>query len=228
MLSIIGAGQVGAQEDGQAGSKTSSDGGVVTQEKLGDAVARAEAAADEASRAARAVDQAKREMRWKTARTGVYVGAAFFYAAENFDDSIIVKSSTGGAGFIGYRIDPLFAVEFRYEGFEGFDLEGTIGRGTIDGYAITLNGKVFPFHGAIQPFVSFGAGGVRFRQKNVLIDGSRSQTKESEAAFRVGGGIDLWLTNYVVLNAEAGYLAPLNDLSNLDSTVLSIGLTFRF
>lgn len=192
------------------------------------AAKRAEAAADEAARIARAAAERDRAERQRTRRSGPYVGGAFFYAAENFDDSVIVKSSTGGAAFLGYRIDEMFAFELRYEGFDGFELRGRTTRSEIDGYAITAIGRFFPLAGPIQPCVSVGVGGARFEQKTVFGDGSRRRGSESDAAFRFGGGLDIWLNAYAVLNLEAAYLAPLDDLSDLDSVLLSSGLTLRF
>jgi hypothetical protein len=46
--------------------------------------------------------------------------------------------------------------------------------------------------------------------------------------FRVAAGVDYWLTDSLVLNAEAAYLAPGDDLSILEMSVLSMGLTYRF
>lgn len=195
---------------------------------LAAAVARAEAAADAATRAARRVADAERDARLARGRTGPYVGGAFLYAAENFDDSIVVKSSTGGAAFLGYRLDRFFALEVRYEGFEGFDLRGATGRAEIDGYAISAIGRVLPLDGPIQPFASIGFGGLRLEQKTVFADGSRRRSGESDAAFRFGAGIDLWLGDHAVLNLEAAYLGPFDELSDLDMTLLSSGLTWRF
>lgn len=192
------------------------------------AVARAEEAAEQAALAARAIDQAERKRRRQSERTGAYFGAAFFYAAENFDDRVIVKSSTGGAAFVGYRLAPVVAVEVRYEGFDGFDLKGTSGRGEIDGSVVTFGAKAYPFKGPIQPFLGFGLGAAFFKQKLVFNDGSRSRENENDLALRFAAGLDLWLTKNLVLNAEAAYLSPADDLSNLEATLLSTGLTFRF
>ena len=49
-----------------------------------------------------------------------------------------------------------------------------------------------------------------------------------DGVFRFAGGIDAWLTDSIVLNAEVAYLGPVDDLSNLDLTILSTGLTYRF
>ena len=122
----------------------------------------------------------------------------------------------------------MFAFEVRYEGFDGFELRGRTTRSEIDGYAITAIGRLFPISGPIQPFLSVGVGGARFEQKTVFGDGSRRRGSESDGAFRFGAGLDIWLNAYAVLDLEAAYLAPLDDLSDLDSVLLSSGLTLRF
>lgn len=210
------------------GGESAPAGSPPVPSEIAGAVARAEAAAERAAAAARVVADAQRDARRAHRRPGPYVGAAFLYGAENFDDNIIVKSSTGGAAFLGYRISSVFAAELRYEGFEGFDLEASNGRGEIDGFALTASAKIYPFSGRLQPFAAVGLGGVRFEQRNVFSDGSRSRSQESDVAFRFGGGLDAWLSEDVVLNLEAAYLGPVDDLTNLEITILSIGLTYRF
>jgi hypothetical protein len=189
---------------------------------LEDAVARAEVAADQATRALRALDEDERRNQQKRERTGPYFGAAFFYAAEHFDDRIIAKSSTGAA-FVGYRFDPALSVEVRHEGFNGFDPQGRTGRGRLDGSALTVSAKAYPFRGDVQPFWGAGVGAIFVKQKLVDVEGSHFREAESDVVLRFAGGLDLWLTDSLVINLEAGYLAPVDNLSNLESTILSTG-----
>jgi Outer membrane protein beta-barrel domain len=199
-----------------------------TQADLEEAVRQAEAAADEAWLAARAADRRLRESEKKDHQSGPLVGAAFAYAAEHFDDSIVVKSSLAGAAFIGYRLGPYIAGELRYEGFDGFDLKGRTGRGEIDGYAITFNAKFYPLDGPIQPFLGVGVGGIHLKEKVVLNSGARIRESESDGLFRFFGGLDLPLTEHVILNMEAAYLLPTDDLSDLEIATMGGGLTFLF
>jgi opacity protein-like surface antigen len=161
-------------------------------------------------------------------QTGPFIGGAIAYAAENFDDSIVVKSSVAGAAFIGYRLLPILATELRYEGFDGFDLKSRIGHGRIDGYAITLNARFYPIEGPLQPFMGLGVGGMRLERKFNFDDGSKIDDSESDAVFRFFGGVDLPLTQHVIVNLEVGYLAPTDDLSDFSMTVMGAGLTYLF
>jgi len=195
---------------------------------LEEAVRKAEEAADEAWVAARAADQRARDAERRIEQRGPYLGAAFAYAAEYFDDSIIVKSSVAGAVFVGYRAHRWFSADLRYEGFDGFDLKSSRGRGEIDGYAITINGKMRPFEGPIQPVMGIGMGGIRLDTDFVLNDGTRLHESDSEFVFRMSGGIDLPVNEHLMVNVEAAYLIPGDDLSDLEIGMLSAGLTYVF
>lgn len=191
------------------------------------ALREAEEEADEAWVAARAAERANRALDHARA-TGPYFGAAFVYGAEEFDDDLVVKSSLGAAGFVGWRIHPHFAAELRYTAFDGFDLQGGNGKAEIDGYAVTLNARLYPITTPIQPFVVLGVGALHFEQKTRLDDGRRFQEQESDAVFRFGAGVDLPLSERLTLNLEAAYLVPTDELSDLNVTELSTGLTYRF
>jgi opacity protein-like surface antigen len=201
---------------------------VATQADLDEAVRKAEEAADEAWLAARAADERARAADRKYEQSGPYVGAAVAYAAENFDDSIIVKSSVAGAAFVGYRFRRWFAAELRYEGFDGFDLKSSLGRGEIDGYAITINGKLRPLEGPIQPVMGIGLGGMRLERESVLNGGAHFDASDSDFLFRVFGGIDLPVNDHLMVNLEGAYLVPTDDLSDLDIGMVSAGLTYVF
>ena len=199
-----------------------------TQAELEEAVRKAEEAADQAWAAARAADQRARDAERKHEQSGPYLGAAFAYAVEDFDDSIIVQSSVAGAAFVGYRFHRWFSADLRYEGFNGFDLKSSRGRGKIDGYAITINGKMRPFEGPIQPVIGIGMGGIRLDTEFDFNGGARLDSSDSEFVFRMSGGIDLPVNDHLMLNFEAAYLIPDEDLSDLEIGMLSAGLTYVF
>ncbi|MCA9502319.1 MAG: porin family protein [Myxococcales bacterium] len=204
-----------------------SAGGGADRRALEQAVERAEAAAADARLAANAVERAERRSR-RTSRSGPYLGGVVFYAAEQFDDSVIVKSSAGGGAFVGWRFEEFFAVEVRYEGFAGFDLQGRTSRGEIDGYAITANGRLYPMRGPIQPFLTVGVGGIRLRGESVRDSGARSRFVEDDVVLRGGAGVDLIVNEHLAVNLEAAWLGPGDDLSNLEMALFGGGLTYRF
>lgn len=204
------------------------DGDEALREELEDAVTRARDAADDAWRASRAIDRAERRLGGGDP-TGFFFGAGVSYAAENFDDGgAIVKSALAGSAFAGYRFHPLFAFEVRFEGFDDFDLQFSNGDGEIDGYAITANAKLYPLLGPIQPFITTGIGGIRLDSKTVSRSGITRRDNQSDFLLRVGGGVDFPVNEHLVVNLEAAYLAPGDDLSDLEMTVMGGGLTFRF
>ena len=200
----------------------------VTRADLEEAVRRAESAADDAWLAARVAERIDRKAKQRGARSRPYFGAAVAYAAENFEDRIIVKSGLAGAAFLGYRFSPFVAAELRYDGFDGFELKAANGRGEIDGYAITMNAKIYPIIGPIQPFLGVGLGGIHLKSRAIFPSGARSHSSGTDVVFRFFGGLDLPLTDHVVLNFEAAYLVPGDELSQLEIAVLGGGLTYRF
>lgn len=200
-----------------------------SRESLEEAVREAEAAADAAWVAARAAERRTSGPTWGQSRgSGFYLGAGFLYAAEDFEETIIVKSSLGGSVVAGYRTRSFFAAELRYEGFDGFELKGSNGRGEIDGYAVTLNAKLYPISGPIEPFVGVGLGGMSLKAKAILNSGLRGSDRASDVLARVAGGFDLPVNHHLALTFEAAYLVPFDDLRDLEITTLTGGLTFMF
>jgi opacity protein-like surface antigen len=47
-------------------------------------------------------------------------------------------------------------------------------------------------------------------------------------ALRFGGGVDFYLTENILVSAEASYLMPTGKLDNLDYYSLGLGLQYRF
>jgi len=68
------------------------------------------------------------------------------------------------------------------------------------------------------------------RLKGVLSDGSGAtfSDRETEFAFRTGGGFDVYLTPGVVLNLDAAYLGADDTLDDFSFATLGGGLEFRF
>jgi opacity protein-like surface antigen len=49
-----------------------------------------------------------------------------------------------------------------------------------------------------------------------------------EIALRFGGGLDFYLTENIVVSAEASYLMPTGKLNGLDYYSIGVGLQYRF
>ena len=210
------------------------------REKLDESIARAERAAREANAAAREARALVRELRDafeahenRYARTGFLLGGAATYAVENFDTDLNVDNSRGLAAFVGYRVHRHVSVEARGEWLEGFDVVADSPGGgafdaEVDGYAVTANTKFYPLTGSLQPFAGLGLGAFRANLEGTGRSGQRINQSSTEFVFRLAGGLDYFLSENLVLNLEASYLAPGGELTNLDYGNFSAGVTFRF
>jgi opacity protein-like surface antigen len=127
-----------------------------------------------------------------------------------------------------------------------FDLE-------LESLVFTTNVKGHLLTGRTQPFVLVGMGFMRMESKardTTPASNPRPTTPVSSAkckpnladpclaaqasditvefAMRFGGGLDFYLTEGVVMSAEASYLMPTGSLDGLDYYVFSLGLQYRF
>lgn len=109
-----------------------------------------------------------------------------------------------GSARIGWRAQDNFASELQ---FEFSDLG--------DQWFLSFNAKVPLTTRRIQPFVGYGVGLAR-------------AFDTEDAAFRAGGGIDLFLTESVALTFQSDYVRGLSDLEDLHYVSLTGGLTARF
>ena len=65
----------------------------------------------------------------------------------------------------------------------------------------------------------------------VVVTGPTASGKTSlaiELALRFGGGIDFYLTETILVSAEASYLMPTGKLDGLDYYSIGLGLQYRF
>jgi len=196
----------------------------------------ARAAAEEARAVA---DQARAEMeayRNRYARTGPLVGVAGFYALEDFDSAsgLEIDDSFGGALFAGYRVHRHVSIELRGEYLDGFDI-GPQGDPTdsmldaeVDGFLVTAGPKLYPFTGALQPFVGLGLGAIHAELEGRASDGTRFSDDDTDVVIRPAAGLDFHVSETLVLNLEAAYVSPGGSLQDIDFATFSSGLTFRF
>ena len=139
----------------------------------------------------------------------------------------------------GYRLHPNLALEAAFDWMRGdLDLDLTIsaplfGRvsqtvnmGKWELWTVTSDLKLFALTGRLQPYALVGAGVMGQKLSDTLGAG----ISESQTAFvpRFGGGLDLYLTKNVLLEAEAAYLLSTGDLDGNDFITLRLGLGFRF
>jgi opacity protein-like surface antigen len=89
--------------------------------------------------------------------------------------------------------------------------------------------------GRYQPFVLLGLGFMRMESKTRdasggAIPGSAPQASDRtiKLAMRFGGGLDFYITENVLANAEISYLMPTGKLEGLDYYTFGLGLQYRF
>lgn len=162
--------------------------------------------------------------------------------------SLSIGDSGGVSGVAGYRAASFFAVELQYEWIDEYKVEGkqVPGFGTVELYemeshTITANTKwIIPFW-RIQPYllagggyafynVDRGAGGTALNAQGIEV----SDGNKGDWAVRVGGGVDWYLTEWMLLNTQASVLLTtlerphISDIDDLNYLAFSAGLQYRF
>ncbi len=193
--------------------------------------AQAQHTAENASRKARELEARVRELERAAAydRPGPSLSGGIFYAPEAFDHGLGKSDAEGLYGRLAYRFHSRFALDLRFDLLNKFDAEGSIARGSVEPWAATANARIFLLTGRIQPYLSVGFGAVSARIKGTrFVDGSRFSARKTEAAFRYGGGFDVYLSPGMVLNLDAAYYSPGGDLEDFSFAALGGGLEIRF
>lgn len=167
------------------------------------------------------------------ARQGAYVSIGGFFGLENFDREAAIENPQGpvdisgdDAGVLdlraGYRFHDYFSGEFLFRFYSGFEVkeQNTGADDKFDGWSMSLNAKAYGMLGAIQPYALFGAGGLVFTEK----------AGNDDAGFiaRLGGGIDLYLTDHLVVEAEASYTLPAGDIEDFQFATFGGSIQYRF
>ena len=165
-------------------------------------------------------------------REGIYVGIGGLYALENFDRDAALDNplmpldidgkDTGGPQVrLGYRFHPRFAGELLFQYYADFNL--STGDNSIDddfgGWTLTYNVKAYALLGRIQPYGVLGIGALVFDEKH----GS-----DSGFVARLGGGLDLYLTDKIVFDFEIAYVLPTGSIDDLPFATFGAGIQFRY
>lgn len=195
--------------------------------------------------------------------SGVYTHNFFDKQIENFLEdqlgqkgSVDIQDSGGVSARVGYRAASWFAAEVQYEWIAPYavDVSGDFGPGgstiggrlyDIEGHTLTVNTKwIIPFW-RIQPYLLLGAGysfydvgrgpmaaPLEAEDANIQIDGG----KQNAFAGRAGLGLDLYLTEKIVLMTEATAMVTTKNfetpsqgaIDDLYYLAFSAGLQYRF
>jgi hypothetical protein len=150
---------------------------------------------------------ARAEWVWIEARRNPYARRHFYLGAEGL--GLIVLDQTGprafldhGGGvrlFLGGRLSRIFALEFAWEPTFHNNEVDIFGRriGTIGLEALTVDGKLYPLSGRVQPYFSFGAG--------VYLLGDNFSVFAEGPGYQIGGGVDFWLSPHFSLGVRTEY-----------------------
>lgn len=171
-------------------------------------------------------------------RSGWYGGFSAVYAMQDFDRSF--DDSAGAAGKLGFRMSSHLAAEVRYEWLEGFDstgvitqfsdpvLDATAGDVELDTHQATLAAKLFALTGRVQPYALVGGGVLVVNTELKAAKFKKPFSTQAGFAGRFAAGIDLYLTEHIVLETEASYLVPTGRVSGERYGVFELGLHYRF
>ena len=192
--------------------------------KLAPAVALAAALA--ASPAARAADYA---------RTGWYAGARGVYTQNDFDVPGNAEDDFGFNLFAGYRLFRGLASDFEFEYIDAIRVDGNAGNPDFDvrTFVLAWNFRAYPLSWVfepdsplqrVQPYLSAGVSN-QWVQLQRLPGGDRD---EGNFAGRLGGGLDVYLTENWVLTADAIYTIGTGDVSDFPYLSIGWGFAYRF
>ena len=133
--------------------------------------------------------------------------------------------------------------ELHFEWIEGYDIEainplGDADNYKIDGWAVTLDGKFYPFAGLegvlpplakrIHPFLTAGIGYLTFTSTRPQ-QPQGADFREWDFAIRSGVGVEVYLTRNVAISVDYTYVYPVaSDLDGLDYNSIGWGLLYRF
>jgi opacity protein-like surface antigen len=175
----------------------------------------------------------------------------------SFGFSDVDSDTFGFNGRVGYRCHPYISTELQYEWLNDFDggINETTGFNPwpsaandvprnfefeLESLVLTTNVKGHLLTGRYQPFVLAGLGFMRMESKahdvtsKDALDAAgrdraaRVRDTRVEVAMRFGGGLDIYLTENILVSAEGSYLIPTGKLDGMDYYVFGLGLQYRF
>jgi hypothetical protein len=165
------------------------------------------------------------------ARTHFYLGIAGQGVAvvDQTGPRAFLSSGGGFDLFLGLRANRWVAIEAGWQptfhNVEVDDFGRPVGR--IGLQALTLDVKIFPVHGRVQPYFSVGGG--------AYLMGDNFDVFAEGPGFQIGGGIDFWLSRWGSLGLRVQYRGvdmidydPANDDTFLSMIVAGVDFTARF
>lgn len=146
--------------------------------------------------------------------------------------------SGGVTGRMGFRVGSMVAIEIQGDWNE----ELSEGKGKKRrGFAVTTNLRVYPLtkviddlvgssglEHRIQPYVVAGVGVITARAMTHQHGGTPYRERALNGAFRLGGGIDYYLTERIALSAGSEWVVGTGRLNDLGYVTASLGAQYNF
>ena len=179
--------------------------------------------------------------------SGFYLGVGGSYVTDTFESdfedaldsalpgvSVEIEESAGVNVVAGYRILPFLAAEAEYEWIDEFDikLNGTKAF-TLEAQSVTGNLKWIVPTWRIQPYLLTGVGITRWKLEDKI--GLSVSETSTDLAGRLGAGLDIYITEHILLTAGASAVLSATDFSVAGEDVEPIfyvggqaGIQYRF
>jgi len=156
-------------------------------------------------------------------RDGFYAGATAIASVSSFDDvngaDLGESDVVGGIGVRGgFRFRDQFAAEVVYEGNQEFEFDNNV---DVRAQTFSVNGKFFPWTNRVQPYLLAGIG--QFDAEVDSVD-----FNEAELFYRLGFGVEGYLSRTFAAIFELDYNMPTSDLDELTYTAAQVGFLIRF
>jgi len=188
-------------------------------------------------------------------RTGFYLGAGGSYTTDLYEDeiddaidvpgvSVDIESTPGVNARAGLRFLKFLAVELQYEWLDQYDIDisyaSLSGSLEVKQQTLTANLKIYPIPAwRFQPYILAGIGFQHFEIDGSIAGGLFTANEEETAlAGRAGVGLDVYLTEHIVIYGEGSVVLTDLDLdlpaavgSNIDNIFYvggQAGLMWRF
>jgi opacity protein-like surface antigen len=177
-------------------------------------------------------------------RSGVYLGGGVSYGADLFSDEIEdafglpvdIDDTVGANARVGFRLLSFLALEAQYEWLSEYDIKiAGINAASLEQHTFTGNLKFYLPIWRIQPYLLAGIGIEQFELKVSLPPPFDFTEKDTALAGRLGGGLELYVTENLALFAEGAAVLsdqkvslPGQDIEALHYASGQAGLLWRF
>lgn len=167
-------------------------------------------------------------------REGWYVGGRGVYTQVDFDAPGVAEDDFGFNLFAGYRLFEYLASDFEFEYIDAIPVRGQPGPNLeLRTFDLAWMFRLYPlawafepdspFH-RVQPYLAAGPS-IQWVQ---LQRRPGNDGDEGNFAGRLGGGVDVYLTDGIALTADAKYTLGAGDVKDFPYWSIGWGVLFRF